>query len=99
MTFDTIIRGGTVATASDTFACDVGIRDGKIAALGADLGSAAEIVDAAGLLAFGRNYPKAKLLVVATDAVPSFKRNYGKQAVEFLRLDEAVARLLKRNEA
>ena len=40
MTFDTIIRGGTVATASDTFACDVGIRDGKIAALGDDLGDA-----------------------------------------------------------
>ena len=34
MTFDTIIRGGTVATASDTFACDVGIADGRIAALG-----------------------------------------------------------------
>ena len=34
MTFDTIIRGGTVATASDTFACDVGISGGKIAALG-----------------------------------------------------------------
>jgi dihydropyrimidinase len=24
MAFDTIIRGGTIATASDTFACDVG---------------------------------------------------------------------------
>jgi dihydropyrimidinase len=50
MTFDTIIRGGTVATASDTFACDVGISGGKIAALGADLGAALEIVDASGLL-------------------------------------------------
>lgn len=50
MTFDTIIRGGTVATASDTFTCDVGIKDGKIAALGLDLGSAAEIVDATGKL-------------------------------------------------
>ena len=38
MTFDTIIRGGTVATASDTFACDVGIPGGVITALGADLG-------------------------------------------------------------
>src|ERR687897_624568 len=38
MTFDTIIRGGTVATASDTFACDVGISDGRIAALGHVLG-------------------------------------------------------------
>ena len=50
MRFDTIIRGGTVATASDTFACDVGIRAGRIAALGADLGDATEIVDARGLL-------------------------------------------------
>jgi dihydropyrimidinase len=50
MTFDTIIRGGTVATASDTFACDIGIRDGRIAALGTDLGTAKEIVDASGKL-------------------------------------------------
>ena len=48
--FDTIIRGGTVATASDTFACDVGIRVGRIAALGDDLGTANEIIDAAGKL-------------------------------------------------
>ncbi len=50
MSFDTIIRGGTVATASDTFSCDVGISGGKITALGADLGGAKEIVDASGLL-------------------------------------------------
>ncbi len=50
MTFDTIIRGGTVATASDTFQCDVGIAGGRIAALGSDLGTAPEIVDASGLL-------------------------------------------------
>ena len=31
--FDTVIHGGTVATASDTALCDVGIRNGKIAAL------------------------------------------------------------------
>jgi carbon-monoxide dehydrogenase large subunit len=34
MKFDTIIRGGTVVTASDTFTCDVGIANGRIAALG-----------------------------------------------------------------
>ncbi len=50
MPFDTIIRGGTVATAADTFACDVGISGGRIAALGADLGTAGEIVDAGGKL-------------------------------------------------
>ncbi len=49
-TFDTIIRGGTVATASDTFAADLGIRDGRIAALGHDLGEAAEVIDASGRL-------------------------------------------------
>ena len=48
--FDTIIRGGTIATASDTFRCDVGIRGGRIAALGENLGGAKDIVDAQGLL-------------------------------------------------
>jgi len=50
MRFDTIIRGGTVATAADTFACDIGIRGGKIAALGDHLGEAGDIVDASGKL-------------------------------------------------
>ena len=50
MAFDTIIRGGTVATAADTFACDVGISGGRIAALGIDLGTTGEIVDARGKL-------------------------------------------------
>jgi dihydropyrimidinase len=48
--FDTIIRGGTVATAADTFAADLGITDGRIIALGTELGSAAEVIDATGLL-------------------------------------------------
>src|SRR3954471_4331650 len=50
MAFDTILRGGTVATASDTFACDIGIGGGRIAALGDKLTGANEIVDAAGML-------------------------------------------------
>lgn len=48
MRFDTIIRGGTVATAADTFLADVGIRDGRIAALARGLDDADEIIDAAG---------------------------------------------------
>jgi dihydropyrimidinase len=49
--FDLIIKGGTVATAADTFNSDVGIRDGRIAALAQDLGSdAAEIINANGKL-------------------------------------------------
>src|SRR5260370_40166395 len=46
MPFDPIIRSGTIATAADTFACDIGIRDEKITALGHDLGSAQTIIDA-----------------------------------------------------
>ena len=44
--FDMIIKGGTVATASDTFRADVGIRDGRIAALGDDLSGGDQIIDA-----------------------------------------------------
>ncbi|MGE0521498.1 MAG: dihydropyrimidinase [Variibacter sp.] len=47
---DLIIRGGTVATASDTFEADIGIAGGKIVALARDLGEADEIVDASGKL-------------------------------------------------
>ncbi len=48
--FDLIISNGTVATASDTFACDIGIRDGRIATLGTDLGTADDMIDATGRL-------------------------------------------------
>lgn len=50
MTLDTIIRGGRIATASDTFDADIGIRDGRIVALGNDLGAASAIIDATGKL-------------------------------------------------
>src|SRR5262245_32850314 len=43
---DLLIRNGTIVTASDTVRCDVGVKDGKIAVLGRNLGDAAEIVDA-----------------------------------------------------
>src|SRR3954462_10864659 len=49
MRFDTVIRHGTVVTASDTFVSDVGIKDGRIAALAADLTDADEVIDATGL--------------------------------------------------
>ena len=48
--FDTVIRHGTVATASDTFNADIGIRDGGIVAIGEALSDATDIVDATGLL-------------------------------------------------
>jgi dihydropyrimidinase len=49
-TLDLVIRGGTIATASDTFSCDIGIRSGRIVALGQELGPAADAIDASGLL-------------------------------------------------
>jgi len=50
MDFDLIIRGGAVATASDTFNADIGIRDGKITALAERLGDAPDVIDATGKL-------------------------------------------------
>ncbi len=47
-TFDTLIKGGTVANSYATFKADVGIRDGKIAALGIDIGEANQTIDAKG---------------------------------------------------
>ncbi len=48
--FDLVIRGGTVATAADTFECDVGIKDGVVAMLGRTLGAGTREIDAAGKL-------------------------------------------------
>ncbi|ORE95692.1 phenylhydantoinase [Stappia sp. 22II-S9-Z10] len=47
MSFDLVIKGGTVATASDVFKADVGIKDGIITALGLGL-TGAETIDATG---------------------------------------------------
>jgi len=48
--FDLVIRGGTVATAIDTFQADVGISDGRIAALARDLAPGVKEIDARGKL-------------------------------------------------
>jgi len=48
--FDLVIRGGTVVTASDSVRCDIGIRDGRIAALAEELAPGADEIDAAGKL-------------------------------------------------
>src|SRR5271157_4086271 len=56
MAFDTIIRNGSVVTATDTYTADIAIANGKIAAIGAALSSsdagqnAAKILDASGKL-------------------------------------------------
>ena len=46
MEYDLIIENGTVVTAADSFRADIGIKDGRIAALGTQLGSAARTIDA-----------------------------------------------------
>ncbi len=48
--FDLAIRGGTIATAADTFRADVGIRDGRIVAVAERVEGAARTIDASGLL-------------------------------------------------
>ena len=52
MDFDLVVRGGTVVdgTGSPGVPGDVGIRDGRIAALGTVKGSAAQTIDADGLV-------------------------------------------------
>jgi dihydropyrimidinase len=51
MEFDLIIRGGTVVTAADVGKCEIGVKDGRIAALAGDLPRAGSEIDATGLLA------------------------------------------------
>ncbi len=52
MSFDTIIKNGSVVTATDTYKADVAIANGKIAAIGSDLPvqNASKVLDAAGKL-------------------------------------------------
>ncbi len=51
MSFDTLVRNGTIVTATDTYAADLAIAGGKITAIGRDLPpeSARQVIDAAGL--------------------------------------------------
>ena len=48
--FDTVIRGGTIVTATDTFLADIGIKGERIAAIGLDLPTGARVIDAQGKL-------------------------------------------------
>jgi dihydropyrimidinase len=52
MRFDTIIRNGTIVTASDTYTADVGVTGDKISAIATQLPieNAGRVIDAAGLL-------------------------------------------------
>jgi dihydropyrimidinase len=48
--FDLAVRGGTIVTASDTMAGDIGIRGGRIVAVAERIEGAAREIDATGLL-------------------------------------------------
>ena len=48
--YDLKVCGGTVANAAETFQADVGIRDGRIVAIGKDIGGAKRVIDASGKL-------------------------------------------------
>ncbi len=48
--YDLAIRGGLVATGFGTARCDIGVKDGRIAALAERIADAAQVIDAAGLL-------------------------------------------------
>src|ERR1700689_2393493 len=52
MRFDTVIKNGTVVTALDTYASDLGISNGRIVAIGEGLPTenAGKVIDAAGRL-------------------------------------------------
>lgn len=52
MRFDTLIRGGTIVTATDTYVSDVGIVGGKISVIGLNLPAegAGKVIDARGML-------------------------------------------------
>jgi dihydropyrimidinase len=50
MTYDLVIRNGRIATASDEFSADIGVKDGQIVALGQHLAAGAQEIDAASKL-------------------------------------------------
>lgn len=50
MTFDLVIRGGTIATAADVTRADIGIRNGRITAIGERLSGGEKTMDAGGRL-------------------------------------------------
>jgi dihydropyrimidinase len=50
MSYDLVVRGGTVVTASDSFAADIGVRSGRVAAIGEALAPGTTEIAAAGLL-------------------------------------------------
>lgn len=52
MSFETIIKNGSIVTATDTYRADIAIANGKVAAVGSDLPveNASKVIDAANKL-------------------------------------------------
>src|ERR1017187_802874 len=48
MSYDLIVKGGTVVSASDTFIADLAVSGGKVVAVGKIAGDAKKVVDARG---------------------------------------------------
>src|SRR5262249_60678206 len=46
--YDLVVRNGTLATASDIFRADIGVIDGRVATIGAKLGTGAREINAEG---------------------------------------------------
>src|SRR5574338_1436399 len=71
MTWDLLIRGGTVVTPTEAEQADVAVSDGRIVAVGPALGAdAAEIVDATGLLVLPGTVDVHTHTRVASEAEP-----------------------------
>ena len=73
MRFDTIIRNGTIVTATDSYAGDVGITNGQITAIGRDLPieNTNEILDAKVLVVCVLDPRTESLTVYDNDNPPS----------------------------
>ena len=56
MRHDLAIRGGLVATATETFHADIGIRDGRIATLAESITDADDVIDATGRIVMPGRY-------------------------------------------
>ncbi|MBI5631594.1 MAG: dihydropyrimidinase [Elusimicrobia bacterium] len=51
MSYDLVIKGGTVLTASDCYVADIAVKDGRIAAIGGIAPNGGEVIDASGAVA------------------------------------------------
>ena len=66
--FDLVVRNARVATASDTFDADIGIKGGRIVQLGLGLPAGAREIDAAGRVITPGGVAAPLLRVVGQDA-------------------------------